>query len=206
MKPYKIEVCIETIEEAQNAYKKGADQLEICSNLERDGLTPSLEMCRKIRASCPIPLKIMVRPHDLSFEYNEEDIEVIFRTIKTFVDEGFNHFVFGGLKANQIDIQLLKSIFEAYPEIIMTFHKAIDVLDNPTHEVIKLKQFNNIKFVLSSGGAKTAIDGVETLKKMQSELGENVQIIAAGSIIPEILPQLHNNLQFKLYHGRNILK
>ena len=35
------EVCVDNIYDAISAFKKGADRLEICSNLDQDGLTPS---------------------------------------------------------------------------------------------------------------------------------------------------------------------
>ena len=35
------EACVDNIQNAINAFKKGADRIEFCSNLDEDGLTPS---------------------------------------------------------------------------------------------------------------------------------------------------------------------
>ena len=35
------EVCVDNIKDAINAFEKGADRIEFCSNLDEDGLTPS---------------------------------------------------------------------------------------------------------------------------------------------------------------------
>ena len=34
------EACVDNIQDAINAFKKGADRIEFCSNLDEDGLTP----------------------------------------------------------------------------------------------------------------------------------------------------------------------
>ena len=36
-----LEACVETLDEALLAQKKGADRVEICSRLDLDGLTPN---------------------------------------------------------------------------------------------------------------------------------------------------------------------
>ena len=38
------EVCVDNIYDALSAVKKGANRLELCSDLEQDGLTPSYEL------------------------------------------------------------------------------------------------------------------------------------------------------------------
>ena len=35
------EACVDNIQDAINAFRKGADRIEFCSNLDEDGLTPS---------------------------------------------------------------------------------------------------------------------------------------------------------------------
>ena len=42
------EACVETVEQAIKAEKNGADQIELCSRLDLDGLTPDFDVIRKV--------------------------------------------------------------------------------------------------------------------------------------------------------------
>ena len=61
------EACVDNIQDAINAFKKGADRIEFCSNLEEDGLSPSYDDLIYLKKSISIPLRVMVRPHSNSF-------------------------------------------------------------------------------------------------------------------------------------------
>ena len=49
------EACVETFGEAKFAEQKGADRIELCSDLANDGLTPSVELmkesCNRLQSS-----------------------------------------------------------------------------------------------------------------------------------------------------------
>ena len=63
------EACVDNIQDAINAFKKGADRIEFCSNLDEDGLTPSNYDLISLKKSISIPVRVMVRPHSNSFNY-----------------------------------------------------------------------------------------------------------------------------------------
>ena len=75
------EACVESFEGAVAAEKNGADRIEICSNLELDGLTPSREIVRKLIKSLNIPIKVMIRPKAGDFCYNKKEIKKMFDDI-----------------------------------------------------------------------------------------------------------------------------
>ena len=75
------EVCVDNIYDAISAFKKGADRLEICSNLDQDGLTPSDELLSEVKLKLPIPARVMVRPHSKSFVYNNDEFNQMKKTI-----------------------------------------------------------------------------------------------------------------------------
>ena len=49
----------------------GANRLEICKDLHLDGLTPKIDVVKKIINELSIPIKVMIRPRSGSFVYNE---------------------------------------------------------------------------------------------------------------------------------------
>ena len=60
------EVCVDNINDALSAFKKGANRLELCSDLEQDGLTPSYELLSEVKLKLTLPVRVMVRPHSKS--------------------------------------------------------------------------------------------------------------------------------------------
>lgn len=79
-----LEVCIENTEQAKNALIRGASRLELCSDLKVGGMSPSLNLISEVSAAVhsivskesPIlPLQIMVRLSEPSFEYTSEHIQ-----------------------------------------------------------------------------------------------------------------------------------
>lgn len=45
-----LEVCIDSLESANNAINAGADELELCSALNDGGLTPSIGLVHEVQA------------------------------------------------------------------------------------------------------------------------------------------------------------
>ena len=71
-KKYIKEACVETLEQAVIAERKGADRLEFCAYLAFDGLTPAPDLVKAVLNVVNIPVRVMIRPRNGNFVYNEE--------------------------------------------------------------------------------------------------------------------------------------
>ena len=187
-----IESCVENLDEAVHAVNNGAHQVEICRDLAHDGLTPDENELIKIISTIKIPCKVMIRSRAGDFFYTHEEIQDMIREIQRLKSYRIDGFVFGALS------------HAAYP-IPVTIHKAIDLCTDILKEVEKLKNVNNVKFILSSGGAKDAASGLQTLNAMQKQAGDSLQVIAAGKITKDNLPSLSKKLKLNYFHGRKIV-
>ena len=65
------EACVDNIDAAINVEKKGADQIELCSRLDLDGLTPSKKLILQTIKRVSIPIKVMIRSRPGNFIYNQ---------------------------------------------------------------------------------------------------------------------------------------
>ena len=206
MKKIFIECCVESLSEALIAEKRGADQLELCSDLANDGLTPDTVLTEKILETISIPLKVMIRHRKGDFFYNKSDISIIKNQINSMKLIGIKHIVFGSLThLNRINLEQIKMVSEwAYP-MNVTYHKAIDLSENFFEDTELLLQFKNVKSLLTSGQASTAEKGYLTLKRLLADFGKNIKIISAGSINDKNLNKIHNMIRGRHYHGRKIL-
>ena len=200
------EACVDTIDNAINVEKNGADQIELCSRLDLDGLTPSKKLILQTIRRVSIPIKVMIRSRPGNFTYNQNDVNTMLDSIEFCQKNGINEITFGALKSNmKIDEKIINQIVSKYTGLNITFHKAIDLVDNQINEIQKLLKFNQIKAVLTSGGQKNAVDGQENIKKLFERFKDEIDIIAAGSITNKNIKKIHKTLGLKTYHGKKIV-
>ncbi len=67
---YLREACVESLEQAFIAEKNGADRIELCTDLDVEGLTPSRELILSVKSQLNIPVHVMIRPRAGDFVYN----------------------------------------------------------------------------------------------------------------------------------------
>ena len=200
------EACVDNIDDAINVEKNGADQIELCSRLDLDGLTPSKKLILQTIKRVSVPIKVMIRSRPGNFTYNQDDINTMLDSIKFCQKNGINDIVFGALNSKRkIDEKNINQIVSRYKELNITFHKAIDLVDNQIDEINKLLKFNQIKAILTSGGQKNAIKGQENIKKLFERFKNKIDIIAAGKITNLNIIKIHNTLGLKIYHGKKIV-
>ena len=200
------EACVDNIQDAINAFKKGADRIEFCSNLDEDGLTPSNYDLISLKKSISIPVRVMVRPHSNTFNYNNDDLIQMKETIEFCKNQKFDGVVFGCLDDNnELDLNKIKYLADFAKPLNVIIHKAIDLTSSPVNSLKKLLEINNVNGVLSSGGFETAELGTEVLKKMINISPNDFEIISAGKITNQNFKILHEKIDGKFYHGRKIV-
>lgn len=205
-----LEACIENLEEAKLAAKNGAQQLEVCSDLAHDGMTPSMDLVMDIINEVRIPIKIMIRNKYDSFQYNLDDIKIMLDDIQRFKALKIEGFVFGALEVDNnghysLDMNTIYQICKAANPYHVTIHKAIDLCHDLQTEAKKLNQISNVKFILTSGGAKDATSGSKQLKELQQCVHPHIKVIAAGKITSENLDFIAKATGLTYFHGRKIV-
>ena len=200
------EACVESFEDAVNAEKNGADGIEICSNLNLDGLTPPRELVYKLINTLNIPIKVMIRPKAGDFCYDRHEIKQMFDDIAYFRSLDVHGVVLGVLNDNNtVDINLTNNLVNAAGKLDVTFHKAIDSCDNILEELRMIIKNTRVSSILTSGGFKDAFAGHEIIKEMIKIAGKNISIIVAGSVTSDNILSLHKLIEGKQYHGKRIV-
>jgi copper homeostasis protein len=104
---------------------------------------------------------------------------------------------------DRIDTVLLRVLMEEAGPLQVTFHKAIDESPDPVSEFLTLKG-TGVRRVLTSGGKPTALEGARNLNRMIIALPE-LQVVAAGRVTLENLPELSSLIRTQEFHGRKIV-
>jgi copper homeostasis protein len=200
------EVCVETFEEAKLAEKQGANRIELCSDLANDGLTPSSNLMSKTISELKIPIMTMVRPRAGNFVHTKKEVEQMKKDIDAAKQAGAAGVVFGLLTSdNKIDIENTRILAEYANPLPVTFHKAIDELENPVEGVKVLLKIEGIKRILTSGGKPTALEGQKVIREMIKKAGDKITILVAGKVLDSNVLEIQKITGTEELHGRRIV-
>jgi len=203
---YIKEACVEGLTQSINAENGGADRLELCARLDLDGLTPDIETISAVKQLCDIPVRVIIRPREGGFVYNDDEFSEMKTSILKCIELGVEGVVFGITTAdNKLDIPRIDELAKLAQPLKVTIHKAIDSVDNPIEELNRLMELDGISAVLTSGKGITWYDGQELLKNMVKMAGDGIEIIACGKVTNENIELVHNTVQAKAYHGKLIV-
>ncbi len=199
------EACVESFEKALEAQNNGANRIELCENLAVGGTTPSYGTVKVCLEKLDIPIFPMIRARGGNFIYSKDEIEIMKEDIKIFKELGVKGVVLGCLISNnKIDLELTKELVDlAYP-MEVTFHKAIDEIQNPLDYIDDLVNIG-IKRILTSGGKATALEGKDLINEMIKKSNGRLKIVVAGKVTKENLNGLSNLISANEFHGKLIV-
>lgn len=177
-----VEIVVQTPEEAVWAETSGADRLEVCCALEEGGLTPSPGLLHEIRSATTLPLAVMIRPRSGGFVYSASEVRAMARDVEWVSASGVQALVFGALTpGGAIDEAACQDLRAGASDLPWVFHRAFDLaVDTPT----ALETLVSLGFrrVLTSGGMKTAREGVDGLRTLRALAQGRIEVLAGGGV------------------------
>ena len=200
-----LEVCVETIQQGLLAENNNANMIEFCHRLDLGGVTPDHDLFRSAVNTIKIPVKIMIRPRGGDFIYSDSEVDKMKSDIRYCKSIGVEEVVLGALNEDgEVDNRLTQRLAKLAFPMKVTFHKAIDAVNNFMSSLKTLSTMENIDSVLTSGTKENALSGKEYIKLASKEFSGSLNIIAAGSITNRNLKEIHSELKMKEYHGKKI--
>lgn len=184
LKNIEVEICCGSYYDALQAWKGGAKRVELNSALHLGGLTPSLGTLQLVKKNTGLKVICMVRPRGAGFCYDEVDFEVMLEDTRILLENGTDGIAFGCLtadrKVNKEQTKEMTKLIKSYNKEVV-FHRAFDCvvnIDEAMHTLIEI----GIDRVLTSGLKTTAVAGAETIRYLQKEYGERIQILAGSGL------------------------
>lgn len=177
-----IEYAVDGAEEALAAVLEGADRIELCSRLDLEGLTPPLEEVRLARRQLDVPYVVMIRHHNNGFRYSATDIVQMREQARLSLEAGATGIVTGMLKVDgTVDAHVVSSFVELAEERDTVFHRAFDLVKD---QAVALEMLIDcgVARVLTSGGARTAIEGAERIRELVEQADGRIGVVACGGI------------------------
>jgi copper homeostasis protein len=196
-----IERCVTTLAEAEQAVAEGADRLELCSALDLDGLTADREVFLSLKKNLDIPVRVMLRNRHPGFEVNVTELEELRHEAEWFKRHDADGFVFGFTVHEKIDEVSTAELLDFCAPLPCTFHKAFDNCESLTDSLELLINLG-VDDVLTSGGERTAAEGIKTLSEIVLLASSRIGVIVAGKVRHNNIATLHEKVKATYYHFR----
>lgn len=179
-----LEVCVDSPAGVAAAIEGGASRIELCSALDVGGLTPSPGLIA-LAARAPIPVYAMIRPRAGSFVFDAQDEAAMFADIETVVAAGLAGVVIGASHADgTLDMALLTRLKMAAGRAGVTLHRAFDLV--PDMEIALEQAVElGVERILTSGGARLAVDGARMLARLHLQAGGRIGIMPGSGLRPD---------------------
>ncbi|MET7450738.1 copper homeostasis protein CutC [Streptomyces sp. NPDC005574] len=186
-----LEVIALDAEDAVAAQAGGADRLELVTDMEADGLTPSARTFAGISEAVDIPLRVMLRPTD---GFAAGDTGRLVDTARELRDAGAEEFVLGFLDAGGcVDLTAVERVVAALDGCRWTFHRAIDRAADRDALRKQLDGLPGLDTYLTAGSASGVDAGLPTLTAEAARSGEpgyEQRILVGGGLRLDHVPTL----------------
>jgi copper homeostasis protein len=179
-----LEICVDDVTGLEAAIAGGADRIELCSALGAGGLTPSRGFMA-VAAKASIPVHALIRPRAGDFSYSEAEIAVMETDIAAAREAGLAGVVIGATSTQAtLDVDVIQRLVKAAGGLNLTLHRAIDVVRD-MDAALDLAIALGFSRILTSGGARHAEEGIETLARLAKRSAGRISIMPGGGVRPQ---------------------
>lgn len=176
-----VEACCDSVQTARAAQAAGAHRIELCGSGD-GGSTPSHGLMARCRVAVSLPIHVMIRPHTSGFVYSDDDLDVMCEDIEQARMLGMNGVVVGPLHEDgTVHREALSRLVSAAYPMRVAFHRAFDRTPN-AGEALTILQQSGVDLILTSGHARTALEGATTLRQLREQADNTPVILAGGSV------------------------
>lgn len=208
-----LEVCCGNPESVDAAVLGGARRIELCADLEADGLKPPTTWIRDTKARYPsLTVHVLIRPRAGDFVYSPAEADAMAAQVEEAMEAGADGIVIGALTPEgDVDAPLMErlvSLVESYNlaaelvqsdlchaandshffpgparRVSITFHRAFDRCRRPFEALEEIIGMGCDR-ILTSGQAATAEAGAATLRELQRRAGGRIGILPGSGVTP----------------------
>jgi copper homeostasis protein len=196
-----LEISVETLESALAAERGGADRIELCGDLSVGGITASAELMLEARANVAIPIFAMIRPRAGDFVYSDDEFTAMRAGLRMAYRLQLDGVVLGILTSeNRIDIGRTRELVELARGMQVTYHRAFDEAAD-LHQALADVIQSGAKRILTSGGAKSALEGAAVLAELIEAAGERIIVVPGAGISATNIEQVAQRTKAREFHS-----
>jgi copper homeostasis protein len=195
-----LEICVDSVESAIASQAGGAQRVELCSDLNEGGITPSAGLIQAVRKHVGIEVFVMVRPRGGDSFYTSYEYDVMKADVVRMKDLKADGIVVGMLdRDGHVDVQRTRELVQLAQPMQVTFHRAFDMsadLDESLERVIETGAHR----ILTSGGVQTVSQGAERVTHLIDVAKGRIRIMVGGGIRQENIRKIAIRTQATEFH------
>ncbi|MBT2483617.1 MULTISPECIES: copper homeostasis protein CutC [unclassified Microbacterium] len=188
-----LEIAVQDPAGVRIAADVGAARVELASALALGGLTPSpatLELALEAAGADGPEVHVLIRPRAGGFHYDADELAVSERDVRRAIGAGAQGVVIGALDAGGLlDVEAMSRLRDAASGASVTLHRAIDMTVDPLATLHAARGLG-LRRILTSGGASTAIGGIDTLRALVAAAEGDIEIMAGSGVDAVSAPAL----------------
>lgn len=139
-------------------------------------------MIAAVRKKIAIGLQVMIRPRGGDFCYSADEFGIMQRDILIAKQLGANCVVFGILDTDgKVDKERIRQLVNMARPLKVTCHRAFDMARDQEQALEDLMEIG-VDRVLTSGGKKSAVDAMPTLKQLVQQSNGRIAVMACGEL------------------------
>jgi copper homeostasis protein len=150
--------------------------------MDRQGLTPPIDMVREMVRAVPLPLRVMVRETGDFHCDRPGELETLRDSARELEALGVDGLVLGFERGGAIDEPALAAVLAAAPRTRATFHRAFDAARDPLAALATLKRHPQIDRVLSGGGDGHWRDRCSRLAMLATCAHPRITVLPGGGV------------------------
>lgn len=197
----KLEIACSNIQSCLNAWKGGADRIELFENLPEGGCTPSYGTIKYVNEHVGIPVFVMIRARGGDFVYSSQEEQIMLADVKMCLEMEVDGIVFGALNPDgTVNQDLANKILETWKYRPATFHRAFDRsvdLFEAAETIISL----GFERILTSGGQATVEEGKEIIRQLNLQYSDRIIIMPGSGVTPINIRQISDYCHTREMHG-----
>ena len=198
-----VEAAVDTYASALAAQDEGVHRIELCGPLHDGGTTPSAGLISRCSDRLLASTYVLVRPRLGDFVYSDDDLEIMKRDVVVAKELGVDGVVLGTLTSDgDVDADRLAAMIALASPLMVGFHRAFDSVRDQD-EALELLISLQVDHVLTSGAAKTALEGASRIKSLVERAGDRIGIIAGGSVTAANAATVVRQTGVRVVHARS---
>ena len=177
-----VEAAVESFGSALAAEDAGCKRIELCGSLHDGGVTPSAGLIARCSQKLLTSVHVLIRPRTGDFVYDEEDVGIMIKDILVAKELDADGVMIGALTDDgEIDVAIVSELMAVATPMKVGFHRAFDDVRDQ-EMALELLVSLQLDSILTTGGAKTAVEGTPKLRQLVERAHERITIIGAGSV------------------------
>ena len=201
-----LESCCTSPAEALAAQARGADRIELCTDLSVGGVTPPRELVRHVITTLSLPVNVLIRPAtSLDFVYDENTLRQMREDIVYCKEAGAAGVVVGALTPDgAIDCAAMRPLIAAAKPLPVTFHRAFDVCTQDPFVALDQIIALGCTRLLTSGQAPSAWEGRRLIRLLVRRACGRIIVMPGRGVTPANLNDLAKATGAVEFHGTRL--